>query len=367
MTLSKKLQLTMVISQVPPPVHGSTVMTAVLLESLRTLKHNAVLVDRRFSLKMTEVGRPSTMKILRAVQLFIRLVVATLRHQPKVCVLFATTRRGSLLVDWLMSEILRFLRVPTILYLHTVGFRSLTEGSAVWRWVSKRLFVDAQAIVALSPALYADVVPLAEGVPLYAIPNTVADEISRPPKRRPVKDKEVLFVSNLIPEKGAKDFLLVAQKVAQQHAVQFKLIGATVDDRFIKELQLMIVDLQLADCVTIVGPVYGQAKWDALAGAAALVFPSRYEFEAQPLTIIESLHVGTPVIAYKAGAIEDCVISGTTGWTAEPGDVNELADKLSLLLDDDGLWTNVSTNCQALYNERFSRVAYERNWHQVLS
>lgn len=357
----------LVISQVPPPVHGSTVMTAIFLDALAKLHFQPILVDRRFSRKMTDVGKASAKKIYGAIGLWVRLVGAILRVRPKVCVLFATTSPGSLVIDWVMAEILRLLQVPVVLYLHTVGFSKLAETSAFWRWIVKRLFIDLHGVVTLSPALFTDIKVFAGEVPMYAVPNTVSDEQESALGRVPVSSKEVIFVSNLIPAKGAKDFILVAKELDHEQDVHFRLIGATADEAYTRELRSMIEDLHLTDRVTIAGPLYGQEKWDALANAAALIFPSRYEFEAQPLTIIEAMHIGTPVLAYKAGAIEDCVVSGITGWASDPGDVTELAEKLSDLLNDDVLWVNTSKSCQALYEERFSRAAYERNWRGVLS
>lgn len=357
-----------VISQLPPPTHGSTVMTGVFLETLETLGYRCCLIDRRFSTTIDQVGKPSLRKVVQVIGLCRRLVLTIWRQRPDKCVLFATTRRGSLMVDWLLAEVLVIFHVPVIAYLHTTGYRKLAQESAIWSWVVKRFFSRFTDIVLLSPMLAPDIYGIAPLAPRYAIENTVAEEAFNREFRREVPSrKHVVFVSNLIPDKGAKDFIAIANRVLESMDVSFSLIGAPTDRMYSDELDSLITELGIQDNVKVLGPVYGEAKWRLLGSAAALVFPSTYEYEAQPLTIIESMHVGTPVLAYGVGAIADCVVTGTTGWVADPGRVDELAEHLISLLDDDAAWLSMSRNSQDVYRTRFSHAAYERKWHQVLS
>lgn len=365
MNFGKTSMSLVVISQVPPPVHGSTVMTRIFLETIGNLGHSARLVDRRFSSTMDEVGKPSVGKVFKAFSIAMRLARVLLKEKPDACILFATTRRGSLVVDWMLSEILRLFRVPTYLYLHTVGYRALSEGSKTWAWIIRRLFYRVKTVVILSPSLGSDVEGFAPLSPRYAVANTVDEALSRSPRSRP-SQKSVVYMSNLIREKGAMDFVAVAERVLKTTSAHFSLIGAHTDSAFTDELCSQISDLGLGNHVTIVGPLYGEEKWRMLENASVLVFPSQYEFEAQPLTIIEALHVGTPVISYEVGAVGDCVIPGVTGWLADPGDVDELANRLSLLLEDDASRAAMSEASRALYEEKFSRNAYERKWHRIL-
>ncbi len=367
MTPVKGSRTVAVISQLPPPVHGSTIMTKIFLETLGELGYSTTLIDRRFSTTIGEVGKPSIRKIAMTAGICVRLIVTLLQRRPNMCVLFATTRRGSLLVDWMLSEILSFFNVSCVVYLHTIGYRKLSEASALWNWIIRRFFSRVQVVVTLSPLLAFDIEALAPHLPRFAVANTVAEEVLHRSVRSSPERKNVVYVSNLIPDKGAADFIAVARKVLESHQdVDFSLIGAPTDAKFTDELNLLIDEFDLARNVVIVGPLYGEAKWKALESASVLVFPSRYEFEAQPLTIIEALHVGTPIVAYRAGAIEECVVSGHTGWVADPGDIEQLAAHVLSLLGDEKVWSEMSQMCQALYMKHFSRAAYERKWHQVL-
>src|SRR5687767_2213156 len=117
----------LVISQLPPPVHGSTVMTEVFLGSLDRLDLEWTLIDRRFSSRIDEVGKVTLRKVSAAIGIMGRLTHAIVRTNPSAVVFFCTTRTVSFLVDWLLSEIIRVSRIPSINYIHTQGYSELAH------------------------------------------------------------------------------------------------------------------------------------------------------------------------------------------------------------------------------------------------
>jgi glycosyltransferase involved in cell wall biosynthesis len=59
---------------------------------------------------------------------------------------------------------------------------------------------------------------------------------------------------------------------------------------------------------------------ELMSNAAAVLFPSLW-FEGMPRTIVESLAVGTPVLASELGAMPSIIRNGENGWLASAGDV----------------------------------------------
>ena len=62
----------------------------------------------------------------------------------------------------------------------------------------------------------------------------------------------------------------------------------------------------------------------------AVVLPSEC-YENCPLTVINSLWYGTPVIASRTGGVPDFV-PADAGWLFEPGNADELAEKLQWVI-----------------------------------
>jgi glycosyltransferase involved in cell wall biosynthesis len=64
----------------------------------------------------------------------------------------------------------------------------------------------------------------------------------------------------------------------------------------------------------------------------AMVLPSANE--GTPVTVIEALAAGRPVVATRVGGVPDVVHEGEHGFLVEPGDVDALADRLVTLARD---------------------------------
>ncbi|MEU5949966.1 glycosyltransferase [Micromonospora sp. NPDC047465] len=88
------------------------------------------------------------------------------------------------------------------------------------------------------------------------------------------------------------------------------------------------------DLVRWVGTVAGQERDDLLAGARASLFPLRWE-EPGGTAVVESLALGTPVVATARGCLPELIEHGRTGLLTT--DEDELADLLlaASLLDPD--------------------------------
>jgi glycosyltransferase involved in cell wall biosynthesis len=71
---------------------------------------------------------------------------------------------------------------------------------------------------------------------------------------------------------------------------------------------------------------------DRLAAAQVFVLASRRE--GFPLSVLEAMRAGLPVVASDVGGIGEAVVPGTTGALVEPGSVASLADALAPLLRD---------------------------------
>lgn len=73
------------------------------------------------------------------------------------------------------------------------------------------------------------------------------------------------------------------------------------------------------------------------------VMPSTCQ-EAFGVAAIEAQACGVPVIASNSGGIPEAVLDGETGILAEPGNINQLAEAIEMLLDDEELRMRMSEN-----------------------
>jgi glycosyltransferase involved in cell wall biosynthesis len=83
-----------------------------------------------------------------------------------------------------------------------------------------------------------------------------------------------------------------------------------------------------------------------------LILPSANE--GTPVSAIEALAGGRPVVATRVGGVPDVVRDGIDGFLVEPGDVDAMAERLSVLAADPPLRHRMGEAGRASVHERYS-------------
>jgi glycosyltransferase involved in cell wall biosynthesis len=106
-----------------------------------------------------------------------------------------------------------------------------------------------------------------------------------------------------------------------------------------------------------------RVRWFPFAGdverylAALDVFVLPSSWEALPLSVLEAMSCGLPVIATTVGGVPEAVRDGVTGRLVEPGDAEALAGAMSELLASRELRQELGERGRAEYDRRFTADA----------
>jgi glycosyltransferase involved in cell wall biosynthesis len=121
------------------------------------------------------------------------------------------------------------------------------------------------------------------------------------------------IVAALRPEKNHELFLQVAAGVRRQiPTAQFLMIG---DGPRRAELEQLSAKLGVADCVHFLGI---RADVPKLLGLVDVLLLTSH-IEANPVSILEALACGKPVVATRVGSVAESVLDGENGYLVEPG------------------------------------------------
>jgi predicted ATP-grasp superfamily ATP-dependent carboligase len=91
---------------------------------------------------------------------------------------------------------------------------------------------------------------------------------------------------------------------------------------------------------------------DLLAGARALVFPTRC-YEGAPLAVLEAYAAGVPVLASRIGAARELVEDGTSGLLVQPDDPSAWTAAMARLCDDAEA-LRLGEGARRLWQERYT-------------
>jgi len=130
-------------------------------------------------------------------------------------------------------------------------------------------------------------------------------EIGLPAK----KDGYLLMMGSIAPHKNQKDGVLAAKAVGKR----IILAGKIGNQKYWEQEIRPLVD---GKAVVHKGEMEIREKISLLAGAEALLFPVVWP-EPFGLVMIEAMSVGTPVVAYRNGAVPEVVVDGVTGFIVD--------------------------------------------------
>ena len=356
----------LIVGQIPPPFHGSNVMAETLFEVLKQLGHEVNFIDKSFSSSMSEVSKPSIRKLFRVPVLMTVLFKEILRKFPGICIYFISLSPSAFVVDALMLTILRLFRVPYVLRFGAKGVTDLATRGNPWRSLVALSLKRSLGGIVKANALKKDVNTFIPNERIISVPNCIPNQNLqiRTPKDDDVV--QVLFLSNLMPEKGPLQFLKAAKIVTEKACnVRFVLAGAIWREKFYFELIRYIKKNNLSSHVKVPGGVYGEDKRNLFDVSHIFVFPTQNETFG--LVILEAMRSGLPVISSPQGAIPETIEHNKTGFITDPFDTDEIADRILSLVRDPDLRYRMGKRGQERFAREYTTEAYMKKWEGVLS
>lgn len=163
---------------------------------------------------------------------------------------------------------------------------------------------------------------------------------------------KILFLGFLSKAKGCYDIPLIVKNVVEEFSnVEFILAGDgnPVEVSHIKSL----IELNhLQKYISLPGWIRDEKKEKALSEADIFMLPSYGE--AMPMSILEAMGYGLPVISSNVGGIPQLIQQNVNGMMCDPGDIEGFTGALKTLLKDKDLMKTMGNNSLKIIEQRYS-------------
>ena len=267
--------------------------------------------------------------------------------------------RGSTLRKLLPIAIGLLFGKSVILHAHGATYQEFYAGlPTIAQQVVGFLFSRATKIIVLSKSwqkYYSTQFSLtdSQAVVLYN-PVEVPSQI---PDRRGRKQLKFVFLGRIGKRGGALDIAKSLISFPKQDKGAFDLIEAFAAlpaiDRQHVELVLagngdlaaadeLITKLELTAKITVLDWLSAQQRDELLAAADAFILPSYHE--GLPMSMLESMAWGLPVIVTPVGGIPEVIVDGQNGLLVAPGNKSQLVNAMQALIRDENVRISLGMN-----------------------
>jgi glycosyltransferase involved in cell wall biosynthesis len=175
--------------------------------------------------------------------------------------------------------------------------------------------------------------------PIRHLPNGIADVTDY--AASPSAGRSVVFAGRLVREKGVNVLVEAARRCP---SVEVVIAGDGPELHRLRELA--------PPNVAFVGQRSGDEIRELLSRARAAVVPSVW-FENAPLSILEAMRAGRPVIATDLGGSRE-LLSGEAGILVRAGDATALAAAMRAVWDEPALADSIGARARTSFLERYT-------------
>lgn len=226
--------------------------------------------------------------------------------------------------------------------------------------IEERVMSNSNAIIALNRDIQ-DYLVKKGFTNTYVIPNAVDVE----KYRNECDDNFILYAGGFRKVKGINYLTKAFSEICDDYSTDLVLIGSGPDE---KRLKTMVTAKNLNDRVHFI-PLVGKTKLrEYLSKCSVFVLPSL--FECMPVTLLEAMASGKPVIASNIMGSKDIITHGHDGFLFERGNVSELKKYLELCIPNKDLRKKMGINARKTVEEKytFEKVAdhYLKLYEEVI-
>lgn len=216
-----------------------------------------------------------------------------------------------------------------VLHLHSGRFHQFYEQGCgpLGKWLVRYAFDHAACAVVLSEGWKSWLQTISSNPNIVAIYNPV--EVPAHTVEGRFDHFRVICLGRVCRAKGSYDLLKAATLLKARHPrLEMVLAGDGDIAAFAEDVRMAGMETS----IRLPGWIRGEGKQRLLDTASIYALPSYGE--GLPMSLLEAMANGIPVISTRVGGIPETVADGADGFLINPGDVDALVNRLDQLLSD---------------------------------
>jgi glycosyltransferase involved in cell wall biosynthesis len=223
----------------------------------------------------------------------------------------------------------RLLRCKVVTHFHAGDF-DLFYHSRLWpgRLLIRRGIGLSHHLIAVSEMWKERLWRLWPQASVCVVPHGIKTDQFKKARGSNGSSPRLLFVGAMGRLKGEQDLIRALQNIPDL-APSLRLIMLGNGSETVKPL---LRAAKLDRLVEHIGPVAMDQRADFYKRADLFVLPTYAE--CLPISMLEAMAAGLPVISTTVGGIPDLIEDGVEGYLVAPGDVEALADRIARLIKD---------------------------------
>lgn len=352
--------------QLPPPIHGVSRMNQLVWECPDILKGwDRDLLQLRFSRTTSQLRRFGLLKVTRFIGILCRLVLKCAGNGYDFAYFTIVPGGPGFLRDFVFAMVIKAFRVMPVYHIHLMGIRKNSR-NRILRRMYNRTFSNS-VIIHLSEKVYKSefqrldprdhrVFFQPNGIP--GIPGT--DTVLQNDGMR------ILHISHLYRFKGLQVLLeTFARLVDEGHDITLEIIGDRADRQVYRKIMEYAALPRLKDRIIWHGLKTGNEKHEILSRADIMVLPTMND--TFPLTILEAMQHGLPVVASAKGAIPEMIEDGVSGLLIRSGDASQLHNRLEELISSPEMRLRIGTEALKVYEGRYTEKHFYTGMERIFN
>ncbi len=350
----------LVIAPTPPPCAGPEVATQQILDT-KLLERDFQVIHLRSNVQTSNArkGNPGFMVCFRLMVLLGRAGWILFFRRPQVLYTILSQNISGFLRDACFIWCGSLWGCRVVAHFHGGNFQSFYHERRPWfQKFIRQTLSRISAVIVLADRLrdeFKNLLPIERlqvaynGVPLPA-------ETSKKSQGQ----LKVLFLSSISVSKGAHLLIESARQVYEYAPIQFILAGEQWprEHNISKDAHgnlLQAYDFASAktpSSVLLLPPVEGLDKERLFQEADVFVLPSYSE--GFPLSVLEAMAYGLPLIVTPVGALSEVLKEGENCLFVQPGSIQDLVKALNKILSDPALRKRMGETNRRLVEDRFT-------------